>query len=76
MPCAFLIGPLPTAPSQFEVGSSFVTIPDPVHEVAAFFARFDQLRSMTWVLQISGALGLFMQISMASESPKTAFLTW
>ena len=42
MPCAFLIGPLPTAPSQFEVGSSFVTILDPVYEAAAFFACFDQ----------------------------------
>ena len=42
MPCAFLIGSLPTAPSQFEVGSSSVTILDPAHEAAAFFARFDQ----------------------------------
>ena len=42
MPCAFLIGSLPTAPSQFEVGSSSVTIPDPAYEAAAFFARFDQ----------------------------------
>ena len=42
MPCAFLIGPFPTTPSQFEVGSSFVTILDPVHEVVAFFAHFDQ----------------------------------
>ena len=42
MPCAFLIGSLPTTPSQFEVGSSFVTIPDPAHEAAAFFACFDQ----------------------------------
>ena len=29
-------------PSQFEVGSSFATIPDPVGEVTAFFTRFDQ----------------------------------
>ena len=42
MPCAFLIGSLPTAPSQFEVGSNSVTIPDPVYEAATFFARFDQ----------------------------------
>ena len=38
----FLIGSLPTAPSQFEVGNSSTTIQDPVNEVAAFFARFDQ----------------------------------
>ena len=40
--CAFLIGPLPTAPSQFEVGNSSATIPDPVSEATAFFTRFDQ----------------------------------
>ena len=28
--------------SQFEVGSSSTTIPDPVQEVATLFARFDQ----------------------------------
>ena len=28
--------------SQFEVGSSSATIPDPVQEVATLFARFDQ----------------------------------
>ena len=39
----FLIGPLPTAPSQFEVGSSSVTIPDLAHEATAFFTRFYQL---------------------------------
>ena len=39
---AFLIGPLPTAPPQFEVGSSSATIPDLVSEVATFFAHFDQ----------------------------------
>ena len=38
----FLIGPLPTTPSQFEVSSSSVTIFDHAHEAAAFFARFDQ----------------------------------
>ena len=38
----FLIGPLPTAPSQFEVGSNFATVPDPVSEAVAFFACFDQ----------------------------------
>ena len=38
----FLIGPLPTAPYQFEVGSSSGTVPDPVSEAAAFFAHFDQ----------------------------------
>ena len=43
MPCAFLIGPLSTAPSQFEVGSSSTIIPDPVQKAATFFARFDQL---------------------------------
>ena len=42
MPCAFLIGPLPTMPFQFEVGNSSVTIPDPTYEAAAYFARFDQ----------------------------------
>ena len=42
MPYAFLIGPLPTAPSQFEVGSSSATLSDPVSEVAAFFTHFDQ----------------------------------
>ena len=42
MPCAFLIGPLPTVPSQFEVGSSSTTISDLVSEAAAFFTRFDQ----------------------------------
>ncbi|XP_050249028.1 flocculation protein FLO11-like [Quercus robur] len=34
--------PLPTAPSQFEVGSSSATVLDPMSEAAAFFARFDQ----------------------------------
>jgi len=37
-----LLGPLPTVLSQFEVGSSSVTIPDPVGEAATFFAHFDQ----------------------------------
>ena len=41
LPCVFLIGPLPTAPSQFEVGSSSATILDPANEVVAFFPRFD-----------------------------------
>ena len=41
MPCAFLIGPLPTVPSQFEVGSNSTTS-DLVSEAAAFFTRFDQ----------------------------------
>ncbi|XP_065628427.1 uncharacterized protein LOC111985721 isoform X2 [Quercus suber] len=31
-----------TAPSQFEVGSSSATVPDPAREAAAFFTRFDQ----------------------------------
>ena len=39
---AFLIGPLPIARPQFEVGSNSTTILDPVSEVVAFFARFDQ----------------------------------
>ena len=38
----FLAGPLPTAPSQFKVGSSSATVSDPVSEATAFFARFDQ----------------------------------
>ena len=42
IPCAFLIGPLPTAPSQFEVGNSSATILDPVSEAIAFFTHFDQ----------------------------------
>lgn len=42
MPCASLTGPLLTVPSQFEVGSSSATIPDPVSEAATFFAHFDQ----------------------------------
>ena len=42
MPYAFLIGPLLTAHSQFEVGSSSATLSDPVSEVAAFFTCFDQ----------------------------------
>ena len=42
MPYAFLIGPLSTAPSQFEVGSSSATLSDPMSEVAAFFTHFDQ----------------------------------
>ena len=43
MLCAFLIGPLLTAPSQFEAGSSSATISDPVSEAVAFFTHFDQL---------------------------------
>ena len=42
MPYAFLIGPLSIAPFQFEVGSSSVTIPDPVQEAVTFFACFNQ----------------------------------
>ena len=38
-----LPGPIPTAPPQFEVGSSSATVPDPVGEAAAIFTRFDQL---------------------------------
>ena len=38
----FLAGPLPTAPSQFKVGSSSATVSNPMSEAAAFFARFDQ----------------------------------
>ena len=37
-----LLGPLPTVHSQFEVGSSSATIPNPMGEAAAFFACFDQ----------------------------------
>ncbi|KAK9998072.1 hypothetical protein SO802_017675 [Lithocarpus litseifolius] len=39
---AKFIGPLPTASSQFEVGSSSTVVLDPMSEVTAFFARFDQ----------------------------------
>ena len=42
MPCAFLTGPLLMVPSQFEVGSNSVTIPNPANEAAAFFTCFDQ----------------------------------
>ena len=35
----FIVGPLPTIPSQFEAGSSSVAIPD---DAASFFVRFDQ----------------------------------
>ena len=38
----FSLSPFPTIPSQFEMGSSFATVPDPVSEATAFFARFDQ----------------------------------
>ena len=38
----FLIGPLPTTLSQFEVGSSSTTVLDPVSEATAFFTCFDQ----------------------------------
>ena len=36
--CPFIAGPLPTIPSQFEAGSSYVAIPD---DAASFFVRFD-----------------------------------
>ena len=40
LPCvSFFIGPLPTIPSQFEVGSSSAAVPD---DVVTFLARFDQ----------------------------------
>ena len=38
-----MLGPLPSVPSQFKVGSSFATILDPVGEAATFFVHFDQL---------------------------------
>lgn len=38
----FLLGLDPTAPSQFEVGSSSVTVLDPVSEAAALFTGFDK----------------------------------
>ena len=38
----FLSGPILTAPSQFEVGSSFAMVSDPVSEAVAFFTGFDQ----------------------------------
>ena len=37
------IGPLPTAPSHFEVGSSSATVPDPATDAVTFFAHLDQL---------------------------------
>ena len=37
-----LSGLVLTAPSQFEVGSSSATIPNPMSEAVAFFTRFDQ----------------------------------
>ena len=37
-----MLGPLPTVPSQFEVGSSSATVLDPVGEAAAFLTHFDQ----------------------------------
>ena len=37
-----MTGPLLTVPSQFEVDSSSITIPDPANEAAAFFTYFDQ----------------------------------
>ena len=35
----FILGPLPTIPSQFEAGSSSAAVPD---DAASFFVRFDQ----------------------------------
>ena len=35
----FIVGPLPTIPSQFEAGSSSAAVPD---DAASFFVRFDQ----------------------------------
>ena len=37
-----LLGPLPTVLSQFKVGNSSDTVPDPVGEAATFFVHFDQ----------------------------------
>ena len=37
-----MLGPLLTVHSQFEAGSSSVTVPDPVSEAVAFFTRFDK----------------------------------
>ena len=36
----FVIGPLPTIPSQFKAGSSSAAVSD---DAASFFVRFDQL---------------------------------
>ena len=36
----FVVGPLPTIPSQFEAGNSSAAVPD---DAASFFVRFDQL---------------------------------
>ena len=38
----FLLGPLPTVPSQFEMSNNSAAVPNPVSEVIAFFTRFDQ----------------------------------
>ena len=35
----FVVGPLPTIPSQFEAGSSSAAVPD---DAASFFVHFDQ----------------------------------
>ena len=37
-PSFFVVGPLPTIPSQFETGSSSAAVPD---DAASFFVRFD-----------------------------------
>ncbi|KAL4610578.1 hypothetical protein ACB092_08G060500 [Castanea dentata] len=36
-----LTGPIPIAPSQFEVGSSSAMVPDPVSKATAFFTHFN-----------------------------------
>ena len=52
LPCvSFFIGPLPTIPSQFEVGSSSAAVPD---DVMTFLARFDQPEVNDPVWQTSG----------------------
>ena len=60
----FVVGPLPTIPSQFEAGSSFAAVPD---DAASFFVRFDQ--------QSSGLPVLPMWTFMAFESLRTVLLT-
>ena len=70
-----MLGPLPTVTSQFEVGSSFAVVPDPVDEAAAFFAHFDQHDINDLDPQTSGVPALHMWTFMVSGFPRIAFLT-
>ena len=73
VPLPFIAGPLPTIPSQFEVGSSsHVAIPD---DAASFFVRFDQLEVNDLDPPEFWASGPPMWILMAFESLRTVFRT-